>query len=179
MLRSRKFRAIAAVLAAGILAAGAVVVVTANNGKDELAGVKKAVNPYRDTEAAKLAGWDLQPGLDHCFESEQGAMGIHYINMDLLMNTELDPLKPEALVYQHLPNGKLQLGAVEYIVPMDLWEAEGHEGMPMLHGQHFHPNDDLGVWVLHAWIFKNNPAGMFENWNPKVTCPPAPTPAAE
>jgi hypothetical protein len=171
MLKSRKFRFVAIVLAAGILAVGAVVVVTARNGKDDLAEVKQAVNPYRDTAAAEAAGWVLLPDLDHCFESEAGAMGIHYINPELLMNTELDPLKPEALVYQHLPNGKLQLGAVEYIVPMDLWEAEGHEGMPMLHGQHFHANDALGVWVLHAWIFKNNPEGMFEDWNPKVSCP--------
>jgi hypothetical protein len=23
---------------------------------------------------------------------------------------------------------------------------------------------------LHAWIWQNNPAGMFEDWNPTVSC---------
>jgi hypothetical protein len=27
------------------------------------------------------------------------------------------------------------------------------------------------VYVLHAWIFEHNPAGMFEDWNPRVVCP--------
>ena len=31
--------------------------------------------------------------------------------------------------------------------------------------------EQLGVYILHAWIWKNNPAGMFEDWNPKVSCP--------
>ena len=171
MLKSRRIRFAAIVLAAGILAVGAVVAATARSGQDELAELKQAVNQYRQPATAEASGWVLLPDLDHCFESESGAMGIHYINPELLMNTELDPLLPEALVYQHLPNGELQLGAVEYIVPMALWEAEGREGLPMLHGQHFHPNDALGVYVLHAWIFKNNPEGLFEDWNPKVSCP--------
>jgi hypothetical protein len=37
-------------------------------------------------------------------------------------------------------------------------------------GHHLHLNPGLGVYVLHAWIFKNNPAGIFEDWNPNVTC---------
>ena len=73
-------------------------------------------------------------------------------------------------MYHHLPNGKLQLGAVEYIVPADLWDAEGHENPPVLFGQHFHLEEALGVYVLHAWIFTHNPAGMFADWNPLVSC---------
>jgi hypothetical protein len=41
----------------------------------------------------------------------------------------------------------------------------------MLMGMHFHLNEKLGVYVLHAWIWKNNSAGIFEDWNPAVTCP--------
>ena len=32
-------------------------------------------------------------------------------------------------------------------------------------------NPALGRYILHAWIWKPNPAGMFENWNPDVSCP--------
>ena len=61
------------------------------------------------------AGWDLVEGLDHCFNNPGvGDMGIHYINVDLL-DTTLNPLAPEAMVYQHGPDGELDewVGAVE------------------------------------------------------------------
>jgi hypothetical protein len=32
-------------------------------------------------------------------------------------------------------------------------------------------NPVLGWYILHAWIWQHNPAGMFEDWNPTVTCP--------
>ncbi len=50
---------------------------------------------------------------------------------------------------------------------------------PQLHGHSLHLNESLGVYVLHAWIWKNNPAGMFEDWNPKVSCPQGPPPMSE
>ena len=51
------------------------------------------------------------------------------------------------------------------------WKRTNAE-MPMLHGRHFHLNEKLGVLVLHAWIWKDNPSGMFEDWNPTVSCRP-------
>jgi len=170
MFKSRRFALLGAILAAGILAVSGIVIVTAGNGKSELAEVKRAVNPYRDTADAEAADWVLIEGLDHCFEHADGAMGIHYID-GARIDTELDPLAPEALVYQHLPNGKLQLGAVEYIVDAVAWDALGTGEHPTVLGQHLHPHDTLPIYVLHAWIFKNNPNGMFADWNPKVTCP--------
>ena len=29
----------------------------------------------------------------------------------------------------------------------------------------------VGFWLKHAWIWKHNPAGMFADFNPEVTCP--------
>ena len=26
-------------------------------------------------------------------------------------------------------------------------------------------------YIAHAWIWKHNPAGMFADWNPEVSCP--------
>jgi hypothetical protein len=28
-------------------------------------------------------------------------------------------------------------------------------------------------YELHAWVWKHNPSGMFNDWNPLVTCPTA------
>lgn len=133
--------------------------------------LKASVAPFKDLEAAKSAGWNLQPGLDYCFDNPGvGGMGIHYINAGML-DTSLDPLKPEAMVYQQGADGSLTLGAVEWIVPADAWDAEAHgQLLPELLGHHLHLNSALGVYVLHAWIFTDNPAGMFEDWNPNVSC---------
>jgi hypothetical protein len=95
-------------------------------------------------------------------------MGFHYINPGLL-DLDLDPRQPEALVYAPDDRGRLQLAAVEYIVPAEAWDAQ-HVEPPEVLGQHLHLNAGLGVYVLHAWIFMNNPAGIFEDWNPDVTC---------
>ena len=34
----------------------------------------------------------------------------------------------------------------------------------------FLQNDTFQLWGLHAWVWKENPSGMFANWNPNVTC---------
>ena len=37
-------------------------------------------------------------------------------------------------------------------------------------GQKFKQNDTFQLWGLHAWVWKDNPSGMFADWNPRVTC---------
>lgn len=140
-------------------------------GKDKLAPVRAATAAFHRPEAAEAAGWSLVPGLDYCFQNPGvGAMGFHYINTNLL-DTELDAAQPEAMVYAPDANGKLKLAGVEYIVPAAAWDGEGHSELPALHGHSFHLNEALGVYVLHAWIWKHNPAGLFADWNPEVSCP--------
>jgi hypothetical protein len=138
--------------------------------QNDLAQVRIATAKFHRLDIAQASGYVLVPGLDHCFNNPGvGAMGYHYINPDLL-DLELDPLQPEAMVYAPGPNGQLRLAAVEYIVPAEPWDAENNH-LPEVLGQHLHINEDLGVYVLHAWIWKHNPTGMFEDWNPNVTCP--------
>lgn len=140
-------------------------------GQDDLAKVRSATEKFRKIEAAEDAEYSLVPGLDYCFENPGvGAMGYHYINVSSL-DIALDPLKPEAIVYAPDENGTLQMAAVEYIVPAEAWDATGSTHPPELLGQHFHLNQRLGVYVLHAWIWKHNPSGIFEDWNPNVSCP--------
>lgn len=28
----------------------------------------------------------------------------------------------------------------------------------------------VGFYLMHAWIWRPNPAGMFADWNPEVSC---------
>lgn len=148
----------------------AILVLNVTDGT-ELAQLRAATAQYHRPEAAQAAGYNLVPGLDHCFDNPGvGGMGYHYINVTIL-DTTVELTRPEAMVYTPGPDGNLQLGAVEYIVPAAAWDAEGHTHLPMLFGRSFHLNEALGVYVLHAWAWKNNPSGVFEDWNPKVSCP--------
>jgi hypothetical protein len=137
-----------------------------------IAEVRAAVARYHRPSRAEAAGWGLVPGLDHCFTNPGvGAMGYHYIDTDQLGDPTLDPLRPEALVFVPGPTGRLRLGAVEYIVPTDLWP---HEAPPRVLGRDLHvlePVPGVEVWALHVWLFEPNPDGMFADWNPRVSCP--------
>lgn len=139
-------------------------------GKSDLAEVRAVTARFHRPEVAQAAGYDLVPGLDHCFvEPGVGAMGYHYINLNLLMDGgQTDPLQPEALVYAPGPDGQLMLAAVEYVVPFGDWDDANPNTVL---GQSFLRNDGLGIYARHVWIFKHNPDGMFASWNPEVSCP--------
>ena len=100
-------------------------------------------------------------------DSIAGGMGFHYAKADAFDGV-VDPLKPKALLYEPEKNGKLKLVAVEFIVPYTIAPREGNP--PRLFGEDFLQNDDFRIWMFHAWIFKNNPSGVFASWNPKVNC---------
>lgn len=136
----------------------------------ELAALRARTTRYHRVEVAQSDGYNLIPGLDECVELPGvGGMGYHYINSPLV-DTLVDALNPEVMVYHHGPNDQLVLGAVEYLVPAALWDL-GHSEPPMLFGEQMHFNEHVGMYILHAWIWTNNPAGMFEDFNPRVTCP--------
>jgi hypothetical protein len=138
-----------------------------NSVGPDLAQVRSSTAGYHNIRTAQSAGYNLVPGLDYCFEDPGvGGMGFHYINVSLL-DAVVDPRKPEALVYAPDNNGKLDLVAVEYIVPQSAWNATQP---PVLFGRTFELNQALGVYALHAWIWKHNSLGMFNDWNPKVSC---------
>jgi hypothetical protein len=130
-----------------------------------LAGVRQATAAFHDIDAAAEAGWDNQ--LTGCMALEgAGAMGFHY-SRQIPFDGTLEEFVPELLVYEPQKNGRLRLVALEYAIPFDAWTDEDP---PSLHGIDFHRNEGFGLWVLHAWIWKHNPAGIFEDWNPSASC---------
>lgn len=142
-----------------------------------LAQVRKATAPFRNVEAAMAADYVKFPDLsgDCVAQPGQGGMGIHYLNASLL-DAELDPMRPELLVYQKTDNGKLKLAALEYVVPAPAWDAL-HPQPPVLFGHPFHllrtPNRygiTVPLYTLHVWLWEHNPNGLFNDWNPHVTC---------
>src|SRR2546430_541737 len=129
------------------------------------AGVRHATAAYDDLDKAIAAHYGrLLP----CFDLPGvGGMGQHYVDTSRLDAT-IEANRPEALVYE-VEGDRLQLVAVEYIVP---WTAWAPTAPPQLFGRSFFRNTTLHLWALHAWIWRPNPSGMFANYNPAVKlCP--------
>jgi len=173
---SRKLMRTLAVAAIVVLAAATAATAHAAT----LDQVRHATAPFQQLNAAKAAGYGLltdAAGI-HCISDPggMGAMGVHYVNGDLVGDDTVNALHPEAMVYQPIPGHQLRLVAVEYVVFKAAW-AKTHTGRPHLFGQTFMlspAGNRFGLpafYSLHAWIWKHNPAGMFEMWNPNVTCP--------
>jgi hypothetical protein len=128
----------------------------------QLAEVRATVAGYHNLDKALADGF---VPISECVElAGVGGMGFHYGQVPF--DNAVDYARPEALVYAP-QNGRLALAAVEYIIPQALWTSADP---PSLFGREFHKNDALGIWALHAWVFKHNPAGLFEDWNPTVSC---------
>ena len=102
-------------------------------------------------------------------------MGIHYVNGALVGDDRVNAATPELVVYEPEKNGRLRLVAAEYVVFQDAWDAT-HTSAPELFGQEFELVDAgnrYGLppfYELHAWLWKHNPSGFFEDWNPRVSC---------
>ena len=123
--------------------------------------VRAATRQFKRSGAALAAGY---VPLSECVEAPVGGMGYHYGQPERIDGI-VEPLAPEILLFEPRPNGSLRLVGVEYVVPLAV-SAEA----PSLHGQSFHPNEVQGLWTLHVWTERHNPTGMFEDFNPMVSC---------
>jgi hypothetical protein len=143
-------------------------------GQGELAAVRDATDQYHDLGVANDAGFgEFYVCTDE--NSGLGAMGQHYVNLPDVLDSEIDALTPEALVYEPRPNGSLRLVGVEYVVFKAGWDAS-HGNPPQLFGRNFTlvpAGNRYGLdpfYELHVWLWRPNPSGMFQDWNPSVTC---------
>ena len=135
--------------------------------------VRDATERFRDVAAAEAEGYQLMFG---CVSGpDSGAMGLHYVNLPLVVDGELDPARPEIVIYEPSKNGRLELVGADFLVFADAWDQKGI-GTPQLMGQLLHlfesPNR-FGLpafYTLHVWAWKENPTGMFVNWHSKISC---------
>jgi hypothetical protein len=148
--------------------------------KAQLDMLRKSLEKYQDYKVAVRDRYLSTVGCVHYsgekipdhMEYAKGAMGVHFVNLTVLGAP--DPMKPNILIYE--PVGKeLRLVAVEWLVPLTpgakqrpslfdqpfMGPMEGHE--PLIPREFVH-------YDLHAWLFKDNPLGMFAPTNPNVSC---------
>ena len=181
MMRIIKISRAALIVLAGVLAAGAshCPVWAEEPDKAELDAVRQALEKYKDPYVAvrdlylstvacvHYSGDKIDGHMDY----PKGAMGVHFVNVTI--SGPPDPKRPNVLIYEPV-GSELRLVAVEWLVPLAATDTrptimgqsfqgpmEGHE--PLI-PQGYHHYD------LHAWLFKDNPLGMFSPTNPDVTC---------
>jgi hypothetical protein len=142
--------------------------------EDDRAAAMLATAGFQDVATAEAAGYASSLDTLGCFQDPaRGGMGLHFINQSLL-DANLDITKPEALVYELDAAGHITgLVAHEYIVPVDAWTSRRP---PRLFGMDLHKHPTLPLWVLHTWLWKDNPTGVFSDWNPAVRLCPAGVP---
>jgi len=128
--------------------------------------VRSATSSFSNINTAMTAGWntDLSGCVEHPIE---GGMGHHYAQLEFI-DGRVNHLEPQVLLYVMNENDEMEFLGVEDIVPFDIVGPD--ETPPSLFFHDFHANDEQGFWALHVWTEKENPNGMFEDWNPGVSC---------
>jgi hypothetical protein len=131
--------------------------------------VRAANDRFQDVSVAVAEGYSPIPctsGIDG------GAMGVHYVNPDLIADQAVDLARPEAIMYS--ADGNETLLAVEYITAKGPAELQGH-----LFSFTSEPNR-YGLpafYELHVWAWQTNPKGAFADMNPDVSCDGVPVQA--
>ena len=140
---------------------------TAETLGSELATVRAATAQYHRLEFALTDGFfQTSP----CVANPTGGMGFH-LRQPSRIDGQAVAAEPEVLVYAPAPDGRRQLVAVEYVVPVALSPTR-----PTLFGRPFDGPFNVSApwgtqWDLHAWVWKHNPDGMFARFNPEVSYP--------
>jgi hypothetical protein len=135
---------------------------------DLLKAVKHQTSRFNSTVQATRAGYVMDA---HCVVHPQlGGMGYHWVNHGLI-DPVFDPMRPEALLYAPGKGDNYRLAGVEYIV-IDVGQDHPHfDGHPFDVGG-VPPLMAAGVphWSLHVWVHLENPEGLFQPFNPRVSC---------
>jgi len=141
----------------------------------QLEQVRENLRRYADPLVAIRDGYMSTLG---CLAYPDGAMGVHFLNPALVGPT-VDPLRPQLLIYEPAGRDQLRLVAAEWFVPL----ATGITERPRLFDRPFDGPmagheplmpDALHHYDLHVWLFKENPAGLFNAVNPNVGCAASP-----
>jgi len=158
----------------------------------EIASATSASSKYMDVNVALAAGYIRDPA-GECVASPSGGMGYHYLNMALLEITGADPsidgtgthtdfMDPAILLYEPQEDGSLLLVGVENLVFQAAWHEAGNTAPPSFAGSEWgamadNPDTEMNEahgfaphYDRHAWLYKDNPSGVFADFNPDVSC---------
>lgn len=133
---------------------------------------RRATARFRDIDVA-IAESYVRVGPDF------PAMGEHWVNGELLLKARIDPSRPAILTYITIGGQRALTGAVYALAlrpeeqPPATLPGQWHDHVgtvdeeSLLFGHdRVSGDDELRLVVMHAWLWVENPAGMFatDNW---------------
>ncbi len=96
--------------------------------------VRASTERFKDVLVADVEGYKLKFG---CVSgSDSGAMGMHFVNGPLVDSGVIDVTRPQIVIYEPTPSGRLRLIGADYLVLASVWDAQ-HTSPPELHGHLF------------------------------------------
>jgi len=154
--------------------------------------LRSATEQYRDYRQAVRDGYRrIGPAFP--------GMGEHWVNVPLLLRHELNPAHPTMLTYFTTLNGVRQLTGAGFAVALELGGTPPdypagsdawHFHAGTIEDESFREGSEprmtgMQLAVVHAWVWVDNPAGLFarDNWalpylQARQTPPALPTPDA-
>jgi hypothetical protein len=139
--------------------------VLALNTEQKLAILRRVTARYHNLNVALADGFvllhpcEVRPG--------EGAVGAVYVHFGRVMDGLNDLETPDALIYDESGDERPRLVGVEFAIPYALWTKKEP---PTFLGRTFQPEDEFGVFALHAWVWRANPNGMFAEAHPGIAC---------
>ncbi len=152
----------------------------------ELDTLRQATEKYLDVEVALEDGYEVSP-------EEFPNMGAHFVNRARTMDGVFNPAEPEFLLYIQDEVENWKLVGTGFILPTSLVGEEHQDGfVGPLDNWHVHYSLCLGGstnsgtatqaecrerggnflpslgWMIHAYVWVDNPLGVFGMWNPNI-----------
>ena len=152
----------------------------------QLDAVRAATEKFRNVDVAVKAGYRQAT-------EEVPNMGAHFVHPQWSLDGKFDPARPEILLYVEDDAGQWELVGTSFVQslllagfdhpeafigPLDNW----HVHYDLCTGPTFTSRSatesecrkDGGVWLpaygwmIHAWVWEDNPLGVFTMWNPSI-----------
>ncbi|MCX5198465.1 hypothetical protein OOK31_32055 [Streptomyces sp. NBC_00249] len=145
----------------------------------QLAQAYRATAKFHRHEAGVAAGYVPDK---YCVVNPSGGAGaLGYPHFNHAYDGSVDPKKPTALLYEGDGAGRWRLAGLEWMVVDRDGREDTDDDRPSLFGEPFrgplparYPGQKVH-YSLHLWLWKGNPAGRFEPFNPSVVCRPGTT----
>ncbi|MFD9723392.1 hypothetical protein [Streptomyces sp. NPDC059072] len=142
------------------------------------AAVYRATARYQRHSEAVRAGYVPDK---YCVANRSGAGALGYPHFNHAYDNSVDPTKPAALYYEDDGHGGKRLVGVQWLVYDRDRNPATDDDRPSMFGMPFtgpHRGNFPGQpvhYALHLWLWKKNPLGAYETFNPAVTCLPGTT----
>jgi len=159
-----------------LLGSGAVAVSAGLTGCLDALSPPSPAEQLREHEESLARFSDVVTAIDEGYQTagtyvrtDDGVLGIPFVNTDV---RELDPEQPQAILYGLTAAGQYEPLGLKWFAP-----TEGQDGPPSLFGRELsgpYESETALIpehYALHAWLFRENPDGLFARYNAAVDPP--------